>query len=551
MPRPRICFSLIVILMHIAIIPAAAQDDRIAAMSLEHKVAQMFMVTLHGSVLTEDGAAFLREMQPGAVVLFAANLGSPQQVTTLTNAYQQTILDAGGQPLLIAVDQEGGVVIRLTDGFTVFPAPILMTAAGTSMARRVGATVAQQLRAVGINMNLAPVADLETFRTNPIIFRRSFSNDPQIAAETLSSYIIGTQIEGVLATAKHFPGHGETRQDSHAVLQTLDLDRERLEGVEFVPFRGAINAGVAAIMVAHIHYSALQPGAPLPASLDHRVVTDLLRDEMGYNGIIMTDALDMNAVDITFDYREAAIRAVEAGVDLLALGPSFGTVTQRAAIAAVVDAVRSGRIPEAQIDASVARLLAMKETYGITRWQPLDPSHAAERINQAAGDALLDELFRQGVTVAYDRADLIPVRDESSVAVIFLATRYQIVQECGQYRDDIAWVGISDSPSDEEIGWAAEAARRADVAIVFTQEAITNLRQQALVNALPPEKTIAVALWSPYDWLTFPNIAGYAATYSPLRPAVPAICAVLFGAAPGNGRLAITLGEALPAGSRD
>jgi beta-N-acetylhexosaminidase len=546
--------SVLLFLVVFQLRPADAQDDiadRLAAMTLEQKVAQMFMVTLHGSVLTEEGAAFLRDVQPGAVVLFAANLGDPAQVTRLTNAYQQTILDAGGQPLLVAVDQEGGVVARLTNGFTVFPAPVLITAAGDEMARRVGAMTAQQLKAVGINMNLAPVADLETFRDNPIIFRRAFSNDPQIAAETLRSYIIGTQLEGVMATAKHFPGHGETRQDSHAVLQTLDLDRARLDTVELAPFQAAADAGVATIMVAHIHYSALQSDNRLPASLDRSVVTTLLRDEMGYDGIVMTDALDMNAVDITFDFREAAVRAVEAGIDLIALGPSFGPTTQLGAINAVIEAVRSGRIAESEIDDSVARILRAKETYGVYRWQPLDVETAADRVNVEAGSALVNELFERGATIAYDRNNLIPVTDSASVAVIFLATRYQIVDECGRYREDIAWVGVGDAPSGEEIGWAAAAAQRSDTVIVFTQDAITNPAQQALVNALPPEKTVAVALWSPYDWLTFPTIAGYATTYSPLRPAVPAVCALLFGALPAEGRLAVTLGDALPAGSQD
>jgi beta-N-acetylhexosaminidase len=530
--------------------PVAAQDDLIASMTLEQRVGQMFMVTLHGSVVTEQGAAFLRTYQPGAVVLFTSNLESPDQITRLTNGYQQTITDAGGVPLLIAVDQEGGVVARLQQGFTIFPAPVLMTAAGNDMARRVGGTTAQELRAVGINMNLAPVADLETFRDNPIIYRRAFSNDPTLAGETIAAYVTGTQLENVLATAKHFPGHGDTRQDSHAVLQTLDLDRARLDAVELAPFRAAIEARVAAIMVAHIHYAALQPGEALPASLDPRVVNDLLRDELGYDGIIMTDALDMNAVDMTFDYREAAIRAVEAGADLLAFGPGFGAETQVQAVEAVLAAVRAGRISEARINESVARILRTKQSYGLLNWQPLDPAGATERIAAADGVGTMDALFQAGVTIAYDNADLLPVPPERSVAMIFLATRYQIVDECGRYRDDIQWVGVSDAPSSDEIGWARAAAQRAETVIVWTQDAIRTPEQAALVNALPQEKTAAVALWSAYDWQTYPNVAAYMALYSPLRPAVPAACAVLFGAQPATGRLALTLSDTLLAGSR-
>ncbi|MCC6612627.1 MAG: hypothetical protein IT320_04055 [Anaerolineae bacterium] len=532
---------LVLLLLVLIARPASAQTNLLASMTLEHKVAQMFMVTLHGGVLTEEGADFLREWQPGAVVLFAANLGDPAAVTRLTNGYQQTITEAGGLPLLVAADQEGGVVARLTDGFTVFPAPILTAAAGPEMARQVGAATARELSAVGINMNLAPVADLETYRDNPIIFRRAWGSNPQLAGEAIAAFVDGSQSAGVLATAKHFPGHGETHEDSHAVLQSLDLSRERLETVELVPFQSAVDAGIAAVMVAHIHYTALQPGNTLPASLDPGVVTGLLRGEMGFGGIVMTDALDMNAIDLQFDFREAAVRAVEAGVDLIALGPSFGPRTQISAMQAVIEAIQSGRIPEAQIDAAVTRILAAKERFGLLgEWTPLDPATAAERVDAEAGAALVDQLFRAGVSVAWDRADRVPVRADQSVAVIFLATRYQIVQECGLYRPDIRWVGVSDAPSDEEIGWAVAAASEADTAIVWTQDAIYNERQQALVNALPPDKTVAVALWSPYDAEAFPNVSAYVATYSPLRPAVPAACAILFGAQEATGRWVVS-----------
>src|SRR5690606_11741501 len=246
---------------------AAAQNDLVSQMSLEHKVAQMFMVTLHGEVMTEVGAQFLREWQPGAVSLFGANITTPEGVTILTNNYQQTITDAGGVPLLIAIDQEGGLVARLTEanGFTVFPAPVLLTAAGNQMAYRVGAAVAGELSAVGINMNLAPVADLETNRENPIIFRRSFGNDPALSGAAVAQFVRGTQSLNVLATAKHFPGHGETREDSHGVLPVLNLSRDRLDSVELVPFQRAIDAGVAVVLVAHISYPALDPTPNMPA----------------------------------------------------------------------------------------------------------------------------------------------------------------------------------------------------------------------------------------------------------------------------------------------
>jgi beta-N-acetylhexosaminidase len=531
---------------------AARVEALLESMSTEQRVGQLFMVTLHGSVMTQVGADFLRTFQPGGISLFGANITSPAAVTDLTNNFQRTITGAGSVPLLIAIDQEGGLVARLSEqaGFTVFPAPMVIAAAGADMAARIGDAVAEELSAVGINMNLAPVADLETNRDNPIIFRRSFGNDPVVAGEALAGFIRGTQARGVVATAKHFPGHGETREDSHAVLQPLNLSLERLNSVELPPFASAIEAGVGAIMVAHIWYPALD-SERLPASLSYNVVTGLLRQQLGYDGMVMTDALDMNAVDLNFPFAQAAVMAVQAGVDMLALGPSSGLEAAANAYNAVLDAVRSGAITQQRLDEAVRRILMTKARFGLLDWQPLDPAGAVARVNAAAHQALIAELFEHGVTVAYDRNDLVPVPADRSVAVIFLATRYQIQAECGQYRPDIRWVGISDEPSQEEIGWARAAADASDIAVVWTQDAVRTRAQADLVNALPQEKTVAVALFSPFDWELYPGVAAYVATYSPARPAVPAACAILFGALPGLGRLSVNLQPGLRAGSRD
>lgn len=526
-------------------------EVRIDAMTLEHKVAQMFMVTLHGSVLTEDGAAHLRQWQPGAVALFDDNAGDPAALTRLTNAYQSTITEAGGVPMLIAVDQEGGVVTRLTNGFTMFPAPVLIDAAGNDMAYQVGQAVAQELIAAGVNMNLAPVADLETYKDNPIIYRRSWGSDPIMTGDAIAAFIRGSASLNVLTTAKHFPGHGETRQDSHGELPTVDLPLERLETVEFVPFEKAIDAGVAAVMVGHLDMPALDSTPNLPASLSPNVITGVLRDQMGFDGMVMTDALDMNAVDLNYNFYDAVVMAINAGVDLLAMGPSIGQPVFEAAMQRVVEEVRVGNISEDRINESVRRILATKQQYGILDWQPLDPATTIARMNTEAHAELFAQLYRAGVTVAYDRNDLVPIPPGRTVGIIFLATRYQIQAECGQYRSDIKWTAVSDNPSAEEIGWALDNARSVDTVVVWTQDAIKIPEQQLLVNALPPEKTVAVALWSIYDWQTYPNVAAYMLTYTPARPAVPAACAVLFGAAPATGVLPVTLGDTLPAGSHD
>ncbi len=537
----------------LVVTPLTAQDAVVSRMSLEHRVAQMFMVTLHGQVMTEVGSQFLRQWQPGAISLFGANITTPDAVTRLTNNFQQTITDAGGVPLLIAIDQEGGLVARLTEanGFTVFPAPVLITAAGSQMAYRVGAAVAEELSGVGINMNLAPVADLETNRQNPIIFRRSFGNDPEFSGAAVAQFVRGSQSRNVLATAKHFPGHGETREDSHGVLPRLDLDLERVESVELVPFQRAIDARVAVIMVGHLWYPALDPTPNMPASLSPVIITDLLRGEMGYDGLIMTDAMDMDGVDTLYNLYDAVVMAVQAGVDIVTMGPGNNDVTAAAAMQRIVDEVRAGNISEERINDSVRRILAAKERFGILDWQALDPAGSVERVNAEAHHALMEDLFRAGVTVAYDRGDHVPITPDRRVANIFLGTRYQIYHECSRYAnpDNTRYLSISESPDSGLIASAMELANWADTAVVWTQEAIRTPQQQALVNALPPDKTVAVALWSPDDWTTYPNVSAFIATYSPLLPAAPAACEVLYGQIPANGRLAVTMGD-LQAGSR-
>lgn len=528
---------------------SARQSITVDDLTLEQQVAQMFMVTIHGAQLPEAGRDFLQRWQPGAVILFNSNIISPEQITRLTNSYQQAITSAGGLPLLIAADQEGGRVQRLYEGFTTLPAASLLAAAVESpeVVQATGRGVAAELRAVGVNMNLAPVADLETNPDNPIIQRRSFGSDPEIVGRALSAYVQGLQAGGVLATLKHFPGHGDTSADSHVELPVLPFDRERLLNVETVPFQRAMSAD--AIMVAHIWFPEIEPEINLPASLSPHVVDGLLREEIGYPGIIMTDALDMDAVDVQYSYAQASVMAVKAGVDLIAVGPGIGLVPAEAMIQAVMDAVRSGEIPEARIRDSARRILDAKIRFGLLDWQPLDPATTEARMNKPALEAALNELFQAGVAVVYDRNNLLPVPPERSVAVVYLATRNYTIPACDAHRSGIRWVAATQTPAPQDIELAVYAAGLVDTIIVFTDNAVTNIQQQALVQALPPEKTVVVALASPYDWQRFPNIAAYVLTHSPLPQAIPAACAALFGAAPARGILPVTLSPDLPAGS--
>jgi beta-N-acetylhexosaminidase len=517
----------------------AAPDNLLANMTLEQKVGQMFMFTFYGRPMNEPARNVLRTWQPGFIGLFPSNLGTPEQVTNLTNDIQQTLIDGGGIPAFIGVDQEGGLIAHLKEGFTTWPVPMLLTATqDEELAYEVGAGMAAEMIAVGINMDFAPVADLNTNRFNPIIGRRSFGSDAALVRPILAAYIKGMQGAGVLATAKHFPGHGDTSADSHTELPVVEHDLTRLESVELKPFAAAMDAGVGAIMVAHIWFPALDPTPNMPASLSSAVVTTLVRDQLGYTGLVMPDAMDMDAIDTVYDSSEAAIAAIKAGHDIVIPGAHISPEAHIAAMQAVVDAVRSGDIPESRIDASVQRILAAKARFGVLEWQKLDAGTSAQRMPLAQNATLIDQVFREGVSVVRDPNGLVPL--QGTVGIVYPGTQPSLWTACNR-REGVKPLAINVSPNGTDISGAVWLAGQVDHIVVFTVDAETSSEQEALVEALPAEKTIVVALQSPYDALVMPDIAAYVVTYSPLRPAYDAACGVLFGDYPANGQMAVSL----------
>ncbi|HRF94470.1 MAG TPA: glycoside hydrolase family 3 protein [Aggregatilineales bacterium] len=531
--------------MAIFTVSVSAQDDpiqqRLDQMTLQQKVGQLFMVHSYGERLGIAGRDLLQTWQPAGVVLFDNNIGTPAKTTRIVNEYQEAMQAVGPVPLFVSTDQEGGWIMRMRDGFTELPSTALITASNNpDLAWRMGQAMAIEISAVGVNMNLAPVADLDTNLANPVIGRRSPGGVPDLVGQMLENYIGGMQSEGVMATVKHFPGHGDTFEDSHIVLPMIPHNIEFLRHRELIPFISAINADVSAIMVAHIWFSAFD-AQELPASLSYNIVTGLLRDELGYDGIIMTDAMDMDAIETRYAPDQAAIMAIQAGVDLVVYGTGFSEARQIFAMQGVYDAVLDGRIDESRIDESVYRVLSAKAQYGLMDWQSLEPSSAEARINLAQTTTILPELFDAGVTVAYDNADHVPVAHDESVAVIYPGQRTLITRECGAYHPNIQWLPVSNAPTSDEIASAVAVAGRVNTVIVFTRNASETSSQVELVRALPPEKTVAVALYSPYDGVLFPQTSGYIITYAPQDPGISTVCRILFGVSPARGQLSITL----------
>lgn len=517
--------------------PVGAQSDLLASLTLEQRIGQLFIVQLYGSQLTEAGRDFLTRYQPGGIVLIGENAGTPAEVAALVNSFQSTIIGAGGLPLLVTVDQEPGPIRHLEVGFTQWPTPALITASGeTQLAFDVGAATAVELQAVGVNMNLSPVADLETNPTNPIITRRSFGSNPEMVGPMVAAYAQGLQANGVLATVKHFPGHGASVGDSHTELPVIDLPRERLEQVELAPFRAAIAGGVEAVMVAHIWYPALDAVPERPASLSPDIITGLLREEMGFDGLVLTDALDMDAIDTRYSYPEAVRLGLAAGVDLF-LSAHIGLGAQMQAIDSLAAAVRAGDIPEERINQSARRVLAAKERYGLLNWSPIDPASISIPLDKHAG--LIETLFERGVTLAVDQDDRIPFSDDQSLLMIFPGTRPAVQPDCAPLRPDARWLSVPLRPTEADVQTAVVAAGQVDQVVIFTENAGDRREQATLVNSLPPEKVTVVALWSAYDYWLFPDVAAYVVTYSPQAPGVPAACRLLFGLNPLRAQLSL------------
>ncbi|TQM76811.1 beta-N-acetylhexosaminidase [Thermopolyspora flexuosa] len=365
--------------------PEPSRADRLARMTVEEKVGQLFMPVLYGSRADtphqENVARFgvrtpaeaIRRYHLGGVILFpwAGNVSSVSQVVALTNGLQRA---AGDIPLLIGVDQENGRVSRLDPLVTKLPEAKVIGATGnTRWAREAARVTGTELRALGINLDFAPVADVNVNPRNPVIGPRAYGSDPKKVARMVGAAIDGFHAAGVAATAKHFPGHGDTTVDSHTGLPVIHHTKAQWEKLDAPPFRTAIAHGVDAIMSAHVVMPKLDRSGD-PATLSKPILTGLLRKRLGFTGVVITDSLQMAGARQRYGDGEVAVRAILAGADILLMPPDFPR-----AYNAVLEAVRSGRISAKRLDESVARVLALKERRGLFTAKPADPD-AAKRI---------------------------------------------------------------------------------------------------------------------------------------------------------------------------
>ncbi|MDE0485555.1 MAG: beta-N-acetylhexosaminidase [Nitrospira sp.] len=360
-----------------------------SSMTIRDTVGQLLMLGFEGTELSREFLDWLQECLPGGVILFSRNLVDPEQVARLTNALQE---HAPNLPLLIAIDEEGGAVSRLPRGFTTFPAASRVAARDSpDVVYEAAVVTAQELRAVGINVNLAPVLDVNSNPANPIIGDRAYGTEPEKVCTYGMAVIQGLEDNGIIPCGKHFPGHGDTVTDSHHVLPVVEADHGRLDAVELEPFRQAICRGLPAIMTAHVRYPALD--AEAPATLSRPILTDLLRNRLGFQGVTLTDDMEMRAILDHQSIGEASVRALQAGADMILI--CHQQERQRQAVTAIERALERGELSWEKLTASVARLRALKEKR-LGPFQPVDPSRVAQTVGHPRHKALLAKIQQAG-----------------------------------------------------------------------------------------------------------------------------------------------------------
>ncbi|MFR9728950.1 glycoside hydrolase family 3 protein [Saccharopolyspora sp. MS10] len=530
---------------------------KVSSMTLEQKVGQLFVTyaygpgadTPHPQNRAEFGvdtpAQVVQRYHLGGLIHFTwtDSLHEPRQLAELSNGVQRAAVDSGaGIPLLISTDQEQGQVTRIGEPVTQLPGNMALGAGRSPQGAELSARITgEELRAMGLNQNFAPSGDVNVNPANPVIGVRSFSSDPRLAAELSAAAVRGYQAPGaagVSAATKHFPGHGDTNQDSHTSLPVIEHTREQWERLDAPPFREAIAAGTDAIMSAHIVVPELDDSGE-PSTLSPTVLGGMLRDELGYRGVIVTDSLQMDGVRSAHPDAEIPVLALRAGADQLLMPQNL-----QVAIDGVLGAVRSGELTEDRIDASVERILEMKRERGVLDDPFVDPANVDRVVGSAEHREQAQRITDRSTTLLRNDANELPLRDPGPVLVTGAGDEAAtaLAERVKARGAEATALPTGTAPTPQQIGQAVDRAR-GGTAVVLTNAAWneTNASQRDLVRELHRSgaRVIAVAVRDPYDAAYVEEVPTWLATYSDKPVAMESLARVLFGEQAPVGRLPV------------
>ena len=551
-----------------------------ARMSLDDEVGQLIVSSLQSDFTSSDSETFdklvalVHDVRVGGFHVFGG--AQPVPGVLLNSAYSGVRLgDAlsaasilnrlqaiAPVPLLNTADFEAGAGFRL-EGATAFPRAMAFGAAGDErLAYEAGRITAVESRAIGVHVNFAPVVDVNNNARNPVINTRSFGEDPTAVGRLASAYVRGLQEGGMLATLKHFPGHGDTDVDSHLGLPIIRHPRERLDRIELAPFRDGFAAGAAAVMSAHIELPALDPSPDTPATLSRPIVTGLLRTEMKFDGLIYTDSMGMQGVTKIYGPGEAAVRAVKAGNDVVLHSPDDAE-----AFKAIKAAVEKGEIDRAQIAASVDRILRAKARLLLHRTRTVNLDAISTIVGGRANRAVAEEVSRRSLTLIKDERNQVPLRLPADAKVLYLsvldypsgwgiaAPSRTFIPELKQRWPNVTSIELSDRASRNEIDLVRASAARYDVVIagVFVRTAsasgrmdlsdglVSLLRDLGEITAQSGAPYVTVLFGSPYVAMGLSGVPAMILTYDFYDLAERSAVRALAGEAPIGGRLPIAL----------
>jgi beta-N-acetylhexosaminidase len=552
-------------------------------MTTEEKVGQMIVVWARVQFLNVHSRELLQlreEMQRYHVGGFGVTIPSdgrlirsaPLEAAYLTNGLQKR----SKYPLIFAADFERGLSTRLA-GTTGFPAAMAFGAAGDpELAKEFGRITAEESRAVGIQWNWFPVADVNSNPANPIINTRSFGEDPAKVSAMVAAYIGGARAAGLLTTVKHFPGHGDTDTDSHLSLARTTASMDRLNALELAPFRAAIAAGVDSVMIGHITVPAVEPDPDKPASISAHVVTGLLKEQMGFKGLVVTDALDMGALMHTFRGNDAsisgqeAVEAVLAGNDMVIIPADLG-----GAYNGLLQAVRQGKLSRKRIDESVLKILRMKASVGLSKSRFVDASQVPEAIAQPGNLAIAQIIAERAVTLVEDKAGLVPVKagevsaapgTRSGLTAVFFTDDARESEGARAFQRELrnrepgARILYVDGDNAAFVANDVMAAVGSAARVIAVAESFPSARRvtqgqakgsagldrgpaemlQEIVKAAP-ERTIVAAFGNPYTGDSIAGMETYVCTFSNSADSAVGLVSALFGETAIHGRLPVTL----------
>ncbi|MFD5720539.1 glycoside hydrolase family 3 protein [Streptomyces sp. NPDC127036] len=544
----------------------------VSRMTLEEKVGQLFVMRVYGhsatapdqadidANLAEIGVRTAEELiakyRVGGIIYFAwaHNTRDPHQIADLSNGIQRASLDQPrGLPVLISTDQEHGIVARVGKPATLFPGAMALGAGGSRAdARTVGTISGAELRAIGIRQDYSTDADVNVNPANPVIGVRSFGADPDAVAGLVAAEVKGYQSSAVAATAKHFPGHGDTAVDSHFGFPVITHTREVWEKLDAVPFRAAIRAGIDSIMTAHIMVPALDPAGD-PATLSHPILTGILRGELGYDGVVVTDALGMEGVRTKYGDDRVPVLALKAGVDQLLNPPDLHVAWN-----AVLDAVRGGELTEARLDESILRVLRLKAKLGLLSDPYVEDAAVDRVVGTRAHLREADRIAERTTTLLVNKEKLLPLSRRRTPKVLVVGAdpaspslsdgppTTVLAGALTELGFTATALSTGTAPTAAKITEAVTAAGGADVVVVATYNVTATGSQKTLVERLVATgvPVVAVSVRNPYDVAQLPGVGACVAAYSWIDVEVRAAARVIAGWAEPRGTLPVAVQRA-------